>query len=395
MKKICVMPWLGIEINNNGNLSPCCVYKDNLKDPEGNVYNINTHTLEEYINSNELTNIRTQLLEGKSLPGCIKCYDEERVNIDSMRIRKNKEYKYTFKNNAAGDLLTVDLKLSNLCNQKCVICNSVASSMIAAENKEILPDQNKDYQYKLFNWYKIEDKWEQLKNNTTQTLHFDIYGGEPWLIKKQWEFIKHLIDTGQSKNISLNYATNGSIHEDYYFTEYFSKFKKVTLLYSADGIEDTFEYNRYPGKWEIFKENILKAKQYRDNGIIEWMAVAYTISAFSIYNVIDSLNFYKDHDIPVWFNMVNEDEFKPGLLPDAAKLEILNYIKTNWRFDFNLVDNIDLLFFESELTKKIDKKWQDLFVRKINARDAHRVNKLTNILPFQSIVDLLKESNNK
>jgi len=239
----------------------------------------------------------------------------------------------------------------------------------------------------------MEDKWQQLKNNTTETLHFDLYGGEPWLIKKQWEFINHLIETGQSKNVSLNYATNGSVHEDYYFTEYFSKFKKVTLLYSADGIEDTFEYCRYPGKWDKFKDNILKAKQFKEDGIIEWIAVAYTISAFSIYNVIDSLNFYKEHDIPVWFNMVNEDEFKPGLLPKSAKTEILNHITDNWKPDFNLVDNVDLLFFESELTKHIDKKWQDLFVQKINARDAYRENKLSDILPFQSIVDLLKESN--
>jgi organic radical activating enzyme len=394
MKKICVMPWIGVEINNNGHLRPCCVYNDNPKDANGNVYNINTHTLEEYMNSDELNNIRTELLEGKSLPGCIKCYNEESVNINSMRVRKNKEYHYfSYQNNSPGDLLTVDLKLSNLCNQKCVICNPTASSMLAAENKEILPDQNTHYQYKLFNWYKMEDKWQQLKNNTTETLHFDLYGGEPWLIKKQWEFINHLLETGQSKNVSLNYATNGSVHEDYYFTDYFSKFKKVTLLYSADGIEDTFEYCRYPGKWDTFKNNILKAKQFKEDGIIEWMAVAYTISAFSIYNVIDSLNFYKEHDIPVWFNMVNEDEFKPGLLPESAKTEILNYITDNWKPDFNLVDNVDLLFFESELTKQIDKKWQDLFVQKINARDAYRENKLSDILPFQSVVDLLKESN--
>jgi organic radical activating enzyme len=388
MKKICVMPWISVEVKNDGQLCPCCIYKDNPKDADGNVYNINTHTLDEYMNSSALASIRQQMLEGKSLPGCIKCYEEERVNINSMRIRKNNQYNYNFENNSAANLLTVDLKLSNLCNQKCVICNSISSSMIAAENKEILPDQNKQYQYKLFNWYKMEDKWEQLKNSTTHTLHFDLYGGEPWLIKKQWEFIKHLIDTGQSKNVSLNYATNGSIHEDYYFTEYFSKFRKVTLLYSADGIENTFEYNRYPGKWETFKENILKAKQFKDDRL--GLAVAYTISAFSIYNVIDSLNFYKEYDIPVWFNMVNEDELKPGLLPESAKVEILNHIKSNWRSDFNLIDNVDLLFFESELTKKIDKKWQELFVYKVNARDTYRKTKLSDILPFESVINLLK-----
>lgn len=384
------MPWIGVEINNNGSLRPCCVYHDTIMDKNGNKYNINTHTLEQYKESDALTEIKNKLINGEALPGCSKCYEEESLNINSMRIRKNKEYfDFDYQNNTPN-FLTMDLKLSNLCNQKCVICNPTASSMIAAENKEILPDQ-KNYNYRLFNWYKIEDNWKQLKNNSSNAVHFDIYGGEPWLIKKQWEFINYLVETGQSKRISLNYATNGSIHEDYFFTEYFSKFRKVTLLYSADGIEDTFEYNRYPGKWETFKENILKAKQFKDDGVIEWMAVAYTISAFSIYNVIDSLNFYKKHDIPVWLNMVNEDEFKPGLLPYLAKEEILKHIKENWRNDFTLVDNVGITFFESELYKKIDKKWQDLFIYKVNARDAYRNNKLEKILPFESIKNLLQE----
>ena len=41
----------------------------------------------------------------------------------------------------------------------------------------------------------------------------------------------------------------------------FSKFKHVSILYSADGIEDTFEYVRYPGVWETYKENIIKRKR--------------------------------------------------------------------------------------------------------------------------------------
>ena len=386
MKKYCVMPWVGLEINNNGGFRPCCVYSDRLEDSEGKKYNINTHTLEEYMNSDSLRKLRQDLLDGKAPKGCDKCYREEELNINSMRVRKNRIFPQVFENSDPGNLSTIDLKLSNLCNQKCVICNANASSMLAAENKEILPEENNNYDYKLFNWYKIEDKWDQLKEQTQSTVHYDFYGGEPWLIKKQWEFIEHLIETGKSEYVSLNYATNGSIHEDKFFEEYFSKFKRVTILYSADGIEDTFEYNRYPGKWDLYKENILKAKEYCDKKTIDWIAVAYTVSAYSIHNVIDSLNFYKKHEIPVWFNLVNEPFHRPGLLSSDIKKQIIDNIKNNWQDDYFLVDNnINPDFFEAELNNEIEEKWKQVFIDRTNIRDLYRKNSLIDIIKLQGI----------
>jgi len=393
VKKYCVMPWIGLEINNNGNLRPCCVYKDQIRDDQDNIFNINNNTIEEYFNSKSMTELKEKLVNGEEPWGCVKCYEEESLNVASLRQRKNNQYKdYITKSTETVDLISVDLKLSNLCNQKCVICNTNASSLLASENKQILPEMNLEWnkQQNLYHWYKKDNVWSEIEAKTQATQHFDFYGGEPWLIKKQWEFIKHLIDTGKSKYVSLNYATNGSIHDDAYFTEYFSKFKDVSILYSADGIESTFEYNRFPAKWETYKTNILKAKKFQLDNNITWMGVAYTVSAYSIHNVIESMNFYKENNIEVWFNMVNEEELSAGLLPEDVKESIMKNIKDGWRSDFTALDNnIEPAFFQNQLDREVSDDWKKVFVHKTNARDKFRKVDFTKLIPMASLKQFL------
>ena len=380
MSKSCVMPWIGIEINNDGRLRPCCAWDDrSVMDADGKPYNVSTHSIQEYHTSQALTDIRTRMQAGEKIPQCNKCHHEEDVGIDSMRLRKNR--RFTNPVNDDSKLMSVDIKLSNLCNQKCMICNQTASSMIATENKLLFPDTMKNFNYENFNWYKNESRWDELKEIANTAQHFDFYGGEPWLIKKQWEFIRYLVDNDLAKNISINYATNGSIFEDKWFTDYFSKFKHVVILLSADGIEDTFEYVRFPGKWAAFRDNLEKIKHYHDDGVIDWMSIAYTVSAYSIHNVIDSLEFYKSINIPVWFNLANEDEFSAGLLPDDVKLDIGKHIRDNWQDDFILTDKIDYRFFDSELNRDISKVWKDVFANKTVTRDRHRGVSFGNVLP--------------
>jgi len=393
VKKYCVMPWIGLEVNNNGNLRPCCVYKDQIRDEQGKTFNINNNTIEEYANSKSMIELKEKLINGQEPWGCIKCYEEESLNVASLRQRKNKYYKdYITKSVEAVDLISVDLKLSNLCNQKCVICNTGASSLLASENKQILPELNIDWNktQDLYHWYKKDEVWSELEAKTQATQHFDFFGGEPWLIKKQWEFLKHLIDSDRCKWVSLNYATNGSIHDDAYFTEYFSKFRDVSILYSGDGIENSFEYNRFPGKWETYKNNVLKAKKFQVDNSISWMGVAYTVSAYSIHNVIEAMDFYTKNNVEVWFNMVNEDELCAGVLPDDVKKAIRKNIKEGWRSDFTTLDkNIDTAFFEQQLDREVSSNWKKVFVKKTNARDKFRGVDFTKLIPMASLKEFL------
>ena len=374
------MPWIGLEINNNGEMRPCCAWRaDAVRDEQGQKFNINTHTIDQYHNSKELNDVRRRLLAGEKIEQCRKCYHEESVGVRSMRVRKNAIFPADVRKD--GLLKSIDIKLSNLCNQKCMICNATASSMVATENKTLFPEVMKRFRYDDFNWYKLDERWEELKQIAHTAQHFDFYGGEPWLIKKQWEFIRYLVENDLARHISINYATNGSVFEERWFEEYFPKFKSVTILFSADGTGPTFEYARYPAEWATFARSIREITKYRDSGVVNWIGIAYTVSAFSIHNVIDSLEFYKELDIPVWFNLVNEEEFRASLLPEEVKTTIKQDIHSRWQDAFVLSDKLGPEFFDAELDRTVEQRWIDLFVTKTNARDSYRGVSFGDVLP--------------
>ncbi len=384
MDSFCTMPWSGVEINTDGNLRPCCEFVGSeIVDAENNTpYNISTHSLTDYMQSNELRLIKQKMLNGEYVKECSNCYFNESVGVKSLRQRKNKSIGETAKSVDEFNIKNMDIKLSNLCNQKCVICNPLASSMYAAESAIIEPDKLKNYDQEKFNWYKLKHRWDEIYESTNDLMFLDIYGGEPWLIKKQWELIEFLVKTGRSSNISLNYATNGSAFNDMWFTEYFSKFKHVTILFSADGIKDTFEYNRFPGKWSTFEENLLKAREYKDRGIVDWIGISYTVSNYSVFDIVNSLEFYSDNKIDVYLNLVNDNEYKINCMPDAVKEKLLTYLKNNWHTDFYSLDHVDVSYFEKLLNEPVTESyWWEVFVASTNAKDKYRGNNILDIIP--------------
>jgi organic radical activating enzyme len=384
MDSFCTMPWNGIEINTNGHLRPCCKFAESqlTEAVNGRPFNVSTHTLNEYLNSSELRSIKQKMLNGEYVHECRKCYEEEDAGVKSLRQRKNSSINVPIKKVEHINVKTLDIKLSNLCNQKCVICNPAASSMTAAETAIIRPDRMQGFIEDQYNWYKSEQIWTEIFDITSDITHLDFYGGEPWLIKKQWELVRYLVETGRSKNISLNYATNGSVFDDKWFTDYFSKFDRVSILFSADGIGDVFEYNRFPGKWKVFENNIIKTKQYQSNGIVSWIGISYTISNYSAFDIINSLKFYTKNNIEVYFNSVNENEYMINCMPEPLKQRFLNYIKDNWDNSFLTLDNVDFAYFEKLLANNTsDINWWEVFCDVTKGKDKYRNNNILDVVP--------------
>ena len=46
-KKMCYMPWAGVSNNPDGTVRPCCLFKDTIKDEDGNDMYVQNHTLKE------------------------------------------------------------------------------------------------------------------------------------------------------------------------------------------------------------------------------------------------------------------------------------------------------------------------------------------------------------
>jgi len=305
----CVRPFTALEITSQGDFAPCCDYKRMY---DG--YNINTHSIDDVLNSKEVFELKEAFFRGEKPEKCGACWRNEANGLKSQRINSNHEYRRVLDeidSPAYNRLQALDLKMGKTCNQMCVICDYGSSSMLREEDRIIF---NKVVEHK--DWTRDDESWRKIEERMHDITRIDVYGGEPWLLKGNWRLIDKLIASGKAQEIHINYATNGSILNDK-ILERLLKFKKCSLLFSADGTERAFEYNRYPGKWDVFEQHLNTMKDFQKN--IHFFAIAYTVSMYSVFNLRKSLEYYTDLGVKTWLNPVNQWWYDTRTLPQRYK----------------------------------------------------------------------------
>ena len=93
----CVIPWIHMHPWPDGRVFTCCLSE--LHTPVGN---LNKESLEEVWNSETMKQFRLDLLNGKKISNCNRCYEQEEHGHETLRIRSNQEY-LTLKNNPYGN----------------------------------------------------------------------------------------------------------------------------------------------------------------------------------------------------------------------------------------------------------------------------------------------------
>jgi len=130
---ICAIPWINLEITQQGNITPCCVSNLNLG-------NVKTTKLEQAFYDDALQKLRNSFLAGERPPECNGCWKVEEKNLTSIRMHNIKRLKKQFLTTYFDQpqLSTLDIKFNNTCNFKCRICSSNSSSLFAAEEHKYL-----------------------------------------------------------------------------------------------------------------------------------------------------------------------------------------------------------------------------------------------------------------
>ncbi len=252
----------GINITNNPERSviPCCHVDHNHL-----LYNG-----KDLLNGNILTQMRKDALDGKIPELCKPCVSKEELGIESPRTRSIRE----FKNKGIvkelftpADVEVLYLKISNLCNFKCVMCDPSSSHLIAKESgvEDSLIEINNFYETQLLN----------LLPQMVNLRHVQITGGEPLLHKKRNLDILRRLD----KSVKIQYRTNGSVY-DPEVVEFLKTFDTVQFLMSIDAQEDVLHYQRPRSNWKEIKSNLEK---YKGQGfeLINTM----TVTAFNIHQI--------------------------------------------------------------------------------------------------------------
>lgn len=255
----CILPFVNLEARTDGTISPCCIMQDAAPESLSN-----GDKLSDVWQGKWLTQYRRDFLSGKKPKACDNCWKEEDAGIQSKRLRELTYYK----NELGLDNLvqptetpiTLDLKLGNICNSKCRICTSFASSQWGKE--EIAIDSNNKTRVLNFNhlgsWPKRnEDFWKEIDHWAPHIKKLEFFGGEPLLIDRHYEILERCVELGVAKDISISYNTNGSIFpEDK--VDLWKQFKSVLIFFSIDDIDNRFNYIRHPGKFDEVINNMNK-----------------------------------------------------------------------------------------------------------------------------------------
>jgi len=220
---------------------------------------------------------------------CKACTDLEKLNVQSRRQQLLKDH--------TGDILDFTPKLKklnynceNTCNLKCITCSSFnSSSWIADEKKLGIPITYKGKDTKK-NKLVLEYNLQGI-----ETVSFN--GGEPLLTRDHHTILEYLITNNDSTNINVEYNTNATCSVDQQTIELWKKFKSITLACSIDGIEESFEYTRFPANWNNIKKNI-KSYQILDVTV----SVSMTVGLHNILYVGDTFKWANQNNLYMGIN---------------------------------------------------------------------------------------------
>lgn len=322
------MPFVNLEARTDSHMSVCCQMDDLIasdREPDKPM-SLMDSTLSDGWNSKWLRDVRAEFLSGGKPKSCYSCWTAEDAGLESKRQRALKDFPDALFDALSGNPqkkpIAMDMKLGNICNNKCRICTSYASSLWVPEEKERDGERNQFWNSMRINgrWpEKNSEFWTDFAEMGTDLQVLEFYGGEPLLINDHYDILETLIAEGRSKDITLMYNTNGSIYPDK-GVELWPHFKRVLLSFSIDGVGKHFEYIRHPAKWDTVTENLRKLQAANIPTLR--LDICYTVSIFNIY-YMDEILQWRDQDfpdIPIYFNHVYTPEhISCKVLPPGVK----------------------------------------------------------------------------
>ena len=313
----CILPWLHLYANPNGDVLPCCLASKSL----GNLHN---DSIVKIWNSTEYQKLRERMLKGEKSEHCKDCYILEEKGIKSKRQGDLEAFK-DFVGSAVSvqpelDIKFLDIRWSNICNFKCKTCSGDYSSKwaTAERRKNIFMFAGGKDNHQLY---------EDIKPHLTNLKVINFGGGEPLLIDQHYEILEYLIENN-STNTRLIYNTNFSklSYKNKNVVDLWNKFKHVSVFASIDSWGDRAEYIREGTDWKSIEENFQLIKTQCPHVQLKMNV---TVSIFNLYTLTDLIDYILEKDFlsgdPIFYNLINPGHYSSEIIEDKTLLlEVLN-----------------------------------------------------------------------
>ena len=313
----CPLPWIFQAVRNNGDIRVCCQANQGpdrglMRKPDNTVYNAAYDNMTEARNSDKIKSIRVAMMNDKWHPDCIRCEREEASGIKSRLSYETEAWQTYITAEEAMAMTEVDgtidtnktpavyydFRFGNHCNLKCRSCGPTDSDAWYGDNvklwgdtyddtagkmKIIKTDGKYNVENNIYEWYKDERFWQYLNNEMQNIKYVHMVGGEPLLIDQQFVFLERCVESGYSKNITIEYNSNIT-HIPQRALDIWKHFKEIRIGASIDGVGRVNEYIRYPSRWDNIMKN-LKMLDEAEGNFKLW--IAFTVQILNILHMPD------------------------------------------------------------------------------------------------------------
>lgn len=314
----CTLPWVHLYVSTQGKVTPCCIspWEEELV-----MGDLNKQPLDAIWNGKPMEELRSKMLRGEKDQRCWQCHENESLGLRSKRQTSNYLYEHRFdwikETSNSGKVKNAkpiywDIRISNLCNFKCRICNHHSSSKLFEEAKVLgtaaFPEAV-HYSLEDFTGFMrdLEPAFEEVE---------EIYfaGGEPLIMEQHYHILEKLIKQGR-RDVKLRYATNFSItrFKQWDVFELWKNFDTVFIHASLDGSHARGEFQRAGQRWSKVVE---ERERLRETAPHVNFMISPTVSIFNIMHLPDF------HHEWVEKGLVVVDDLIPHTLKSPAEYNI-------------------------------------------------------------------------
>lgn len=375
----CFSPWTNLDISPQGTLSPCCKFQ---LDKYNQTYNVQTNSVDDYLQSEFLHQLKQQFQLGQWPLGCERCQIEEQNGIASKRNLDAQRWQqhYHDVDFDSSQFITASVAFGNTCNLKCITCNSYSSSKWHQEYKEVYGQDVRPVHF-----YR-DDFVDQLTTSAPSLIHLDIPGGEPMLsgVPEQKRLLRHYIKSGRAKHITLHYTTNATVFPEQDWLDLWKQFQEVDIQLSIDGTGCRYEYIRHPADWSTVLANIDKYQTLQSNEHNVRLSVSHTVSAYNVFYIPEFLDWSESQALPKpWLGRTHRPEhMRPEVWPSQARL----IIKTKLAQHHSLISQTWARVLDNDQSQYFSD-----FIRYTKAHDL--IRNLNFDSTFPELLGLIRKSN--